>query len=74
MHYQDVGSGPPTVFLHGNPTSSFLWRRVLPALPTSAGRLIAVDLIGMGRSGKPDIAYRLADHFAMSRHSSTPWG
>ena len=62
MHYQDVGSGPPTVFLHGNPTSSFLWRRVLPALPTSAGRLIAVDLIGMGRSGKPDIAYRLADH------------
>ena len=62
MHYQDLGSGPPTVFLHGNPTSSFLWRRVLPALPASAGRLIAVDLIGMGRSGKPAIGYRLADH------------
>lgn len=57
------GHGDTVLFLHGNPTSSFLWRRVLPRL-TGAVRCVAVDLIGMGRSGKPDIGYGFADHAA----------
>ncbi|SDL47589.1 haloalkane dehalogenase [Nonomuraea maritima] len=60
MHFQDLGDGSPTVFLHGNPTSSHLWRHVLPAV--RSGRRLAPDLIGMGRSGKPDIGYSFADH------------
>jgi haloalkane dehalogenase len=61
MHYEDDGDGDPVVFLHGNPTSSFLWRKVIPEL-TGQARCLAPDLIGMGRSGKPRIAYRFADH------------
>jgi haloalkane dehalogenase len=57
------GRGDTVLFLHGNPTSSFLWRRVLPGL-TGSARCVAVDLIGMGRSGKPDIGYGFADHAA----------
>lgn len=53
MAYVDVGSGDPIVFLHGNPTSSFLWRNVMPHLE-GRGRLIAPDLIGMGDSEKLD--------------------
>nr|WP_055501727.1 haloalkane dehalogenase [Nonomuraea pusilla] len=60
IHYQELGTGAPVVFLHGNPTSSHLWRNVLPAV--GPGRLLAPDLIGMGRSGKPGIAYTFADH------------
>ncbi|WAL65875.1 haloalkane dehalogenase [Amycolatopsis cynarae] len=60
MHYEDTGSGPVFVFLHGNPSSSRLWRNVLPKV--GEGRLLAPDLIGMGRSGKPDIPYLFADH------------
>ncbi|MBX3192075.1 MAG: haloalkane dehalogenase [Labilithrix sp.] len=59
--YLDEGEGPPVVFLHGNPTSSHAWRNVLPVL-TDRARCLAPDLIGMGRSGRPDIAYRFADH------------
>ncbi|MCU1259389.1 MAG: haloalkane dehalogenase [Bryobacterales bacterium] len=51
MAYQDLGSGDPIVFLHGNPTSSFLWRNIIPHLQ-SFGRCIAPDLIGMGDSEK----------------------
>ena len=51
MDYIDVGDGDPIVFLHGNPTSSYLWRNVIPHLQESA-RCLAPDLIGMGRSGK----------------------
>ncbi|WP_445182900.1 haloalkane dehalogenase [Pseudonocardia sp. Cha107L01] len=51
MAYVEQGSGAPIVFLHGNPTSSFLWRSVLPDL-SSLGRCIAPDLIGMGDSDK----------------------
>ena len=51
----------PVVFLHGNPTSSYLWRNVIPLVAGEA-RCLAPDLIGMGESGKPDSAYRLADH------------
>ncbi|MCW2865384.1 MAG: haloalkane dehalogenase [Actinoallomurus sp.] len=60
VHYEDSGSGTAFVFLHGNPGSSHLWRNVLPR--TGQGRLLAPDLIGMGRSGKPDLPYTFADH------------
>ena len=49
--YVEVGSGDPIVFLHGNPTSSYLWRNVIPHLE-GLGRCIAPDLIGMGDSAK----------------------
>jgi haloalkane dehalogenase len=61
IHYRDSGAGDPIVFLHGNPTSSYLWRNIIPRLE-GEGRCLAPDLIGMGRSGKPDIAYRFVDH------------
>ena len=62
MAYVDVGAGAPIVFLHGNPTSSYLWRNVIPHCEP-AGRCLAPDLIGMGRSGKARAgAYRFADH------------
>ena len=61
MHYVEVGSGDPILFLHGQPTSSYLWRNVLPHL-APLGRAIAPDLIGFGRSDKPDIEYRFVDH------------
>ncbi|MCX4682991.1 haloalkane dehalogenase [Kitasatospora purpeofusca] len=60
MFHRESGAGAPVVFLHGNPTSSHLWRDVLPAVG-GPGRLLAPDLIGMGESGKPDIAYTFAD-------------
>jgi haloalkane dehalogenase len=60
INYQDSGTGTPVVFLHGNPASSHIWRNVLPRV--GDGRLLAPDLIGMGASGKPDIAYSFADH------------
>ncbi|MET9882788.1 haloalkane dehalogenase [Streptomyces sp. NPDC006430] len=68
VHYEErgrEGEGIPFVFLHGNPTSSHLWRGVLPRIEgVEAGRVrvLAPDLIGMGRSGKPGGAYRFADH------------
>jgi haloalkane dehalogenase len=61
MHYVDEGEGDPILLLHGNPTSSYLWRNIIPHL-TSRGRCIAPDLIGMGRSDKPDLGYRFFDH------------
>jgi haloalkane dehalogenase len=61
MFFEERGSGAPVVLLHGNPTSSHLWRNVLPRID-GAVRCLAPDLIGMGRSGKPDIAYRFPDH------------
>ena len=62
IHYRESGAGrEPIVFLHGNPTSSYLWRNVIPRLE-SEGRCLAPDLIGMGASGKPKIEYRFVDH------------
>ena len=61
MHYIDEGEGTPFLFLHGNPTSSYLWRNVIPHVKP-LGRVIAVDLIGMGKSDKPDIDYRFPTH------------
>ena len=65
MAYVEVGSGDPIVFLHGNPTSSYLWRNVIPHTE-GLGRCIAPDLIGMGDSDKlensgPD-SYRFVEH------------
>ena len=65
MAYVEVGEGDPIVLLHGNPTSSYLWRNVLPHLQ-SRGRCIAPDLVGMGDSDKlPDSgpgSYRFVEH------------
>ena len=61
MHYVEEGAGDPVLFLHGNPTSSYLWRNVIPHVSPLA-RCIALDLIGMGKSDKPDIEYRFVDH------------
>jgi haloalkane dehalogenase len=61
MAYVDMGQGPVVLFQHGNPTSSYLWRNVIPHVMPHA-RCIAPDLIGMGRSDKPDVAYRAEDH------------
>jgi len=65
MAYVEMGEGDPIVFQHGNPTSSYLWRNIMPHL-ADQGRCIAVDLIGMGDSDKlenpgPD-SYRFAEH------------
>lgn len=65
MAYAEAGSGNPIVFQHGNPTSSYLWRNVIPHLE-ALGRCIAVDLIGMGDSEKLDNPgpdrYRYVEH------------
>jgi haloalkane dehalogenase len=57
----DTGHDPIALFLHGNPTSSFIWRNIIPHV-TSVARCIAPDLIGFGKSGKPPIDYLFADH------------
>jgi len=65
MAYVEMGEGDPIVFQHGNPTSSYLWRNVMPHL-ADQGRCIAVDLIGMGDSDKLDNpgtdSYRFIEH------------
>jgi len=67
MAYAEAGTGDPIVFLHGNPTSSYLWRNIMPHM-NGLGRCIAPDLIGMGDSDKlpdsgPD-SYKLINHIA----------
>jgi haloalkane dehalogenase len=60
--YVETGAGDPVVFLHGNPTSSYLWRNVIPYLADRA-RCLAPDLVGMGDSGpNPTGSYRFVDH------------
>lgn len=61
MHYVEHGTGDPVLFLHGQPTWSYIWRNVLPELE-GRGRLIAVDLIGYGLSDRPDTEYEIEDH------------
>jgi haloalkane dehalogenase len=62
MAYVDVGVGDPIVFLHGNPTPSYLWRNIIPYL-LPYGRCLAPDYVGMGNSGvAPDGRYRFFDH------------
>ena len=62
MHYIDEGQGQTFVFLHGNPTSSYLWRNVMP-LVKPIGRVVAVDNIGFGKSAKPDLDYTFQTHY-----------
>ncbi len=62
MAYVDVGEGDPIVFLHGNPTPSYLWRNIIPHV-IQYGRCLAPDFVGMGNSGcAPDGSYRFVDH------------
>ena len=65
MAYVEMGEGDPILFQHGNPTSSYLWRNIMPAL-AAEGRCVAVDLIGMGDSDKLDDPgpdrYRYVEH------------
>lgn len=61
MHYVEEGTGPTILFLHGNPTSSYLWRNILPHA-SRYGRAMAVDLIGMGKSDKPSVDYSFGEH------------
>ena len=73
MAYVEIGAGDPIVFQHGNPTSSYLWRNIMPHC-ADLGRCIAVDLIGMGDSDKltpsgPD-RYTLAVH---ARYLDAAW-
>ena len=65
MHYMEGGDpeADPILFIHGNPTWSYLWRNVMPHLENQ-GRVIAIDLIGMGMSDKPEIGYFFRDHAA----------
>lgn len=63
MHYVDVGEGKDVLFLHGNPTSSYLWRNVIPHVQP-LGRCVAPDLIGMGKSDQPDLEYSFFDHYS----------
>jgi haloalkane dehalogenase len=64
MHVVDEGEGAPILLLHGEPTSSFLWRKVIPQLP---GRKVAPDLIGFGESDKPtDVAWYSYDRHVAS--------
>src|SRR3954453_20862729 len=65
MHYVDEGKGDPVLLLHGEPTWSYLWRKIIPELP---GRVVAPDLIGFGRSDKPEeICW-----YSYSRHVGSP--
>jgi haloalkane dehalogenase len=63
MAYREAGNrgAPVALFLHGNPTSSYIWRNIIP-LVAPVAHCMAPDLIGFGQSGKPDIEYRFADH------------
>jgi haloalkane dehalogenase len=62
MSYVAAGEGSPIVFLHGNPTSSYLWRNIIPHV-NGLGRCLAPDLVGMGESGRsPAGSYRFVDH------------
>lgn len=71
IHYIDEGDRTDCetvfLFLHGNPTSCYLWRNIIPHL-TPYGRCIAPDLIGFGKSGKPDIDYTFGDHYHYIRN------
>ena len=66
IHYVEEGKGADNtvLFLHGNPTSSYLWRNIIPIVAAAGNkRCIALDLIGFGKSDKPDIDYNFQDHF-----------
>lgn len=68
MHYVDEGpkGGPVVVMIHGNPTWSYLWRKIIPRVAAAGYRTIAIDLIGAGRSDKPT---KMSD-YTISRHEA----
>jgi haloalkane dehalogenase len=67
MQYVDEGDGPPVLLLHGEPSSSFLWRNVIPPIVAAGHRAIAPDLIGFGRSDKPaDVGWYSYDRHVAS--------
>src|SRR3990167_10455595 len=61
IHYLEQGTGDAILFLHGIPTSCYIWRNIIPHL-ADLGHCIAPDLPGFGHSDKPDIAYSIDDH------------
>lgn len=64
IHYREEGQGAPILFIHGNPTSSLLWRNVLPGVSSAlGGRGIAIDLLGFGKSDKPELQYNMVLHY-----------
>lgn len=67
LSYIDEGEGDPLVFIHGIPAWNYCWRNIIPGIAQKA-RCIAPDLIGLGRSGKPDIEYSLNDHINYIEH------
>ena len=70
IHYVDEGEGPPVVFLHGEPTWSFLWRKVIPPVRDAGFRCIAPDLAGFGKSDKPtDLGW-----YSYDRHTEVMTG
>lgn len=62
MAYVDEGEGDPILFLHGQPTSSYLWRNIMPHVK-GQGRIIAPDNIGFGISDQPELDYTFGDHY-----------
>ena len=63
IRYVEEGQGEPILFIHGNPTSSYLWRNILPTVANATRkRGIALDLLGFGKSDKPNIEYALKLH------------
>ncbi|NER78813.1 MAG: haloalkane dehalogenase [Leptolyngbya sp. SIO1D8] len=60
--YVEAGEGDPILFLHGQPTSSYLWRNIMPHLEDQ-GRVIAPDNIGFGQSDQPELDYTFGDHY-----------
>ena len=63
IHYVEHGQGDPVLFIHGNPTSSYLYRNVIRQVAEAAGRrCIALDLLGFGKSDKPQLKHTCALH------------
>jgi pimeloyl-ACP methyl ester carboxylesterase len=66
IRYVEQGVGTPVLFVHGNPTSSYLWRNILPAVAVTARkRAIALDLLGFGQSDKPRVDYSVGLHYSI---------
>ncbi|WP_273565837.1 alpha/beta fold hydrolase [Maribacter halichondriae] len=66
IHYLDEGAGNPVLFVHGNPTYSYLWRNIIPSVVNRPNtRVIAIDLLGFGFSDKPNIPYTVDLHYSI---------
>lgn len=66
IHYIDSGAGKPILFVHGNPTYSYIWRNIMPIVEQQANsRVIALDLLGFGLSEKPNIPYTIELHYSI---------